>query len=114
VNIFAKLYTDEDIAGLVGILLRAKGFDVTTTPSEGRLSSSDEEQLEYATSVERCILTHNRVDFERLHLQYLSQGRRHAGILVVPRKNPYEIAQRALVLLNDLTADEFVNQLYYL
>lgn len=90
-NIFVKLYTDEDVAGLVGILLRAKGVDVTTTPSEGRLSSSDEEQLKYAASVDRCILTHNRVDFEHLHLQYLSQGQSHAGIMVAPRKNLYEI-----------------------
>lgn len=89
----AAFYTDEDMSALVATLLRARGFDVSTVPEQGTLGKSDREQLELATSMERCILTHNRVDFERLHLQYMDEGRKHGGIIVVPQKNAYEVAR---------------------
>jgi len=59
------------------------------------------------------LLTHNRVDFERLHLEYMTEGREHSGIIVTPQKKAYEIVQRVAILLNTLTADEIANQLLY-
>jgi hypothetical protein len=61
----------------------------------------------------RCIITHNRVDFERLHLCYVADDQRHYGIIVVPQKNAYEVAQRVGILVSALTADEVNNQLLY-
>jgi len=113
VKLFATIYTDEDVSKLVATLLKARGFDVTTTSEQAMLSQSDSQQLAYAASVERCLLTHNRVDFERLHLEYMTEGRQHSGIIVAPQKNAYEIAQRVAILLNTLTADEINNQLLY-
>jgi predicted nuclease of predicted toxin-antitoxin system len=113
VTIFAALYTDEDMSALVATLLRSRGLDVITVPEQSTLGKTDCEQLEFAASLNRCILTHNRVDFERLHLQYLEEERQHSGIIVVPQKNAYEVAQRIGILLNALTADEIRNQLLY-
>ena len=59
------------------------------------------------------MLTHNRVDFELLHLEYMTEGWEHSGIIVTPQKNAYEIVQRVAILLNTLTADEIANQLLY-
>lgn len=112
-KLFATLYSDEDVSMLVATLLRGKGFNVTTAHSEGMLGASDSEQLAYAASVERCLLTHNRVDFERLHLKYIADGQQHSGIIIVPQKTPHEIAQRVGILLDALTADEIANQLLY-
>ncbi len=112
-KLFASIYTDEDVSKLVATLLRARGFDVTTTIEQGMLSQLDRQQLAYAASVERCLLTHNRVDFEQLHLEYMTEGREHSGIIVIPQKNAYEIVQRVAILLNTLTADEIANQLLY-
>ncbi|MEG5015611.1 MULTISPECIES: DUF5615 family PIN-like protein [unclassified Microcoleus] len=112
-KLFATIYTDEDVSRLVANLLLARGFDVTTTSEQGMLSKSDSQQLAYAASIERCLLTHNRVDFERLHLDYMTEGKQHSGIIVIPQKNAYEIAQRVAILLNTLTADEIANQLLY-
>jgi hypothetical protein len=67
----------------------------------------------FSTAQGRCILTHNRVDFERLHLQYLEENRQHYGIIVVPQKNAYEVAQRIGILVSTLMADEIYNQLLY-
>lgn len=112
-TVFAALYSDEDMSALVATLLRSRGLDITTVPEQGTLGKTDREQLEFTTSVGRCILTHNRVDFERLHLQYIDQNREHFGIIVVPQKNAYEVAQRIGILVSTLTADEIRNQLLY-
>ncbi|MBW4692460.1 MAG: DUF5615 family PIN-like protein [Lyngbya sp. HA4199-MV5] len=88
----AALYTDEDMSALVATLLRSRGLDVMTVLEQATFGRTDREPLEFATSVSRCVLIHNRVDFERLHLQYIEAGKRHAGIMVVPQKNAYEIA----------------------
>ena len=51
--------------------------------------------------------------FERLHLQYTEEGSQHYGIIVVPQKNAYEVAQRIGILVSTLMADEIYNQLLY-
>ena len=112
-SIFAALYTDEDMSALVARLLRSRGLDITTVPEQASLGKTDNEQLEFATSLGRCIVTHNRVDFERLHLRFMEEGRQHCGIIIVPQKNAYEVAQRIGILVSTLTADEINNQLLY-
>ncbi len=107
------LYTDEDMSALVATLLRSRGLNITTVPEQGNLGKTDREQLEFATSMDRCILTHNRVDFERLHIQYCEEGKEHAGIIIIPQKNAYEVARRVALLVDSLIADEIRNQLLY-
>lgn len=107
------LYMDEDMQGLVATLLRSRGLDVTTVPEQAALGKTDSEQLELAIALKRCLVTHNRVDFERLNIQYLAENRRHFGIMVVPQKKAYEVAQRIGILINSLTASEIENQLLY-
>jgi Domain of unknown function (DUF5615) len=113
VTIFVALYTDEDMSALVATLLRSRGLDVTTVPEQSALGKTDTEQLEFATSMNRCMLTHNRVDFERLHIYYMKDNRQHFGIIVVPQKNAYEVAQRIGILVTALTINEITNQLLY-
>ena len=85
--------------------------------------------MKFATSLGRCLVTHNRVDFEvegrsgfptmpnrlveRLHLQYINENRQHSGIIIVPQKNAYEIARRIGVLVSAFTVEEINNQLLY-
>jgi predicted nuclease of predicted toxin-antitoxin system len=112
-SIFAPLYTDEDISALVATLLRSRGLDVTTVPEQTALGKTDIEQLKFAASLSRCIVTHNRVDFERLHLQFMEEGREHCGIIVVPQKSAYEVAQRVGILVSTLTVNSINSQLLY-
>ena len=93
-KLFAKLYLDEDVSALVATLLRARGFDAITTRDENMLGQDDPQQLAHAVSLERCIVTHNRVYFERLYVKYLKTARVHFGIIVASRRSPYEIARR--------------------
>jgi Domain of unknown function (DUF5615) len=113
--LFLRLYLDEDVSVLVADLIRAHGFDVKTTREAKNLGRSDREQLVFSTIDQRTMLTHNRVDFERLHTEALHQHSPHAGILVANRRaSDFEIARRLLVVLDRFTADELRNQLLYL
>jgi predicted nuclease of predicted toxin-antitoxin system len=113
VSDLVSLLIDEDVSSLVAILLRSRGLEITTVREESRLGKTDIEQLEWAATSNRCFLTHNRVDFERLHLRYIEQEQKHAGIIVVPQKNPYEVAQRVGILVTTLPAAQIQNQLLY-
>ena len=113
-KLFATSYLDEDVSALVAVLLRVRGLDVTTAREENMLGKSDEIQLAHAASLGRCVLTHNRGDFEELHASYFAERKYHAGIIVANRRSPYEIARRVAVLLDTLSADEIENQLFYI
>ena len=76
--------------------------------------STDEQQLAYAASQQRALLTHNRADFEALHHTYTAAGSHHSGILIATRHQPHEIIRRVLIILDQVTADEMDNQSRYL
>ena len=67
-QLFIDLYLDEDVNVLIADLVRARGFRVTTTQAGEQIGTTDENQLAFATSQKRAILTHNRVHFENLAL----------------------------------------------
>jgi predicted nuclease of predicted toxin-antitoxin system len=113
-SLFIELYLDEDVSVLVADLLRARGFAVATTLEMGRLGQNDAEQLQYAISHRKTLLTHNRVDFESLVQRYFSSGQTHYGIIIAVRRSPQEIVNRLLLLLNQVTADEMENQIRYI
>lgn len=81
-------------------LVRAKGSLATTTQEDSQVGNNDEEQLAYAVSQQKTLLTHNRIDFEQLARRYVAGGLAHYSIIIAIRRSPYEIARRVLVLLN--------------
>ncbi len=113
-EIYARLYLDEDIDIVIADLIRSRNFEVTTTNDVGRKGKSDPEQLDYAVSREYVIVTHNRVDFERLAQQYFAENRIHYGIIIAVQRLPGDVAKRLAEKLNDFTADEMKNQIIYI
>jgi predicted nuclease of predicted toxin-antitoxin system len=113
-GLFIELYLDEDVSVLVADLLRGRGFVATTTRDEGQLGKSDAEQLAFAISLGRTLLTHNRTDFEALAQEYTAAGRTHYGIILAQRQPSYELLRRLIRLLNQVTADEMENQVRYI
>ncbi|NJO83857.1 MAG: DUF5615 family PIN-like protein [Blastochloris sp.] len=113
-KLFIDLYTDEDVAVLIADILRGRGYDVLTTREAGYLGQGDVEQLAYAVQQQRAFLTHNRADFEALAETYYHAGTTHYGIIIAIRHPPHEIVRRLLVVLNNVTADEFINQVRYI
>ncbi len=113
-QVFIELYLDEDVDVLIAELLASRGFSVTTTRQAGELGSSDADQLTYAASRQKTLVTHNRAHFEALAREYLAEGRPHSGIILAGRHLPYEISRRLLVILNQVTADEIKDQIRYI
>lgn len=72
-RLFIELYLDEDVDVLIAQLMRARGFVVVTTQEAGQLRNNDAEQLAYAISQHKTLLTHNRADFEALARRILPQ-----------------------------------------
>jgi len=59
-------------------------------------------------------LTHNRIDFEGLAKEYYAFNKKHCGIIIAADNSPQEVVRRLITILNDLTADEIVNQVVYI
>jgi hypothetical protein len=106
------LHCDEDVSVVLAAVLRARGFTVTTARDARQLGRSDEEQLTFATDAGSVLLTHNHVDFRRLHRSWFEAGRPHSGIIIARRRLPAELARRRGRLIVRLPAEDFVNQLF--
>ena len=109
----ARVYLDEDVSVVIATILQARGFEALTARDTGLLGRADSEQLEFGAEAGRVLLTHNRVDFDRLHRGWIEGGRQHWGIIVARRRSPSDLALRVARLLARLTADELKNQILY-
>ena len=112
-----RLYLDEDVMShpLVNGL-RARGIDVASVVAEGRTGLDDASQLEFATMQKRVLCTSNIGDFYRLHTEYLTQGKSHAGIIFIPqhRFRVGEQIRRLLKLIATKSAATMQNQVEFL
>ena len=113
-RLFIELYLDEDVEVVVADMIRAAGFSARTTRDEGRLSDPDDKQLAFAAARGWTVLTHNRVHFQALADDFLASGRSHAGMILAFRKPTRELADKVLLVLNTLTADEMRDNVVYL
>jgi len=77
-----KLYLDQNIDPALAHVLRSKGFDVLSTYESGLAGREDEEQLEYAISQKRALLTFNAKDFAPLAEIFYEQEKEHFGIIL--------------------------------
>ncbi len=109
-----KIYTDEDIAGVVAKAIKRRGFEVSTTPEHDNFKLTDENQLAFAASIEAAILTHNVQDFPRIHFELMERGIFHKGIIVAKQVSIGEIVRRLLRLMAQLSAEDMTNRLEYL
>jgi hypothetical protein len=46
--------------------------------------------------------------------EYYAKGIRHAGLIIAVRRPPRDMTLRLVAALNQHTADEFVDQVFYL
>jgi predicted nuclease of predicted toxin-antitoxin system len=112
-----RLYMDEDsMSRSLVRALRARGVDVITALDAGRVERDDAEHLDYATIQGRVLYTCNVADFYRLHRDYLTQGKSHAGIILAPQQR-YSVGEqmrRLLKLVVTKSAEEMKNNVEFL
>ena len=83
-----KFYLDEDISPKVSEILRKKGIDAVSTHEVDMLQASDEEQLTFAATDGRAMVTRNRDDFITLNVQFFEDLKPHKGLIIVPHAIP--------------------------
>ena len=112
-----RLYVDEDAMDQDLIrALRVRGVDVITALEAGMIERDDNEHLEYAAQHGRALYSFNVADFCRLHTDYLSEGKRHAGVILAPQQR-YSVGEQMLRLLRLIaakSAEEIQNQVEFL
>jgi len=115
--LFIRLYLDRHVITRLAEDLVQRGFDCITTQEAGNDSASDEEQLAFAASQSRAILTFNIRDFAALQNQWAREGRGHAGIVVSRQFSTRQygvLLSRMLRLLEQMSADEIVSNFMHL
>lgn len=94
-----RLYLDEDaMAHRLARELRLRGIDVVTALDEEMIERTDIEHLDYASRQGRVLYSFNVGDYCRLHGQFASGGRRHAGIILTQQQR-YSIGEQLRRLL---------------
>ncbi len=115
--LFVRLYLDRHIHTRLAEDLVERGFDCLTTQDAGLDTASDEEQLAFAASQSRSILTFNICDFAPLHEQWTASGRPHGGIIVSRQLGSRQyglLLARILRFLDHFTADEMIGNFVHL
>ena len=100
-----KLYLDEDISPKVAEILRKRKVDASSAHDIGMLEASDEDQLAFAASEERAMVTRNRDDFITLTVQFFEAQKPHKGIIIVPHTIPGSEFSKLATLLAKLNKD---------
>ena len=85
-----RFHIDENMHGGIAEGLRRRGIDVTMTADARLLGASDEDQLAFAASEDRVLVTHDD-DFLRLNregiahtgIAYAQQNRRSIGQIIM-------------------------------
>ena len=111
------LYLDEDTQSSALIeTLRTRGLSVLTTTEAHMSERTDEEQLRFAVSERRVLVTCNVADFARLHSDWMASGQEHNGIILVPQQRwgPGAIGRRIVRLLVASEPQGLRNQLRFL
>lgn len=108
------LLLDEDARVQLGAILRQRGYDVIHVLEVDRGGKSDPEQLAYATSQKRAILTHNIRHFILLNKQYHDEGKEHFGVVLSDQVPLRELLRRALRFLSHHTAEDVKNNALWL
>lgn len=94
-----KYYLDENLSRVSAQIARADGLDVVSSHELGMDGGSDVEQVRFATSAGRVLVTHDRGDISRALVALAAEGQAHAGVLFVPRSiRPHDLAAIGLAL----------------
>jgi predicted nuclease of predicted toxin-antitoxin system len=119
-----KFYLDTHIAKAVAVQLRARGVDVVRCEEVGMAEADDPVHLEYAAREGRVLVSQDD-DFAAHHAQWQREGKKHSGIMLLPKRLQSEaqisFAVTELATYHALVAegagsveDDIANQLIYL
>jgi hypothetical protein len=97
-----KFYIDEDISYKIAEILRENNIDAVSAHEVGRGGTgiTDEDQLAYAATGGRCLVTYNGRHYITLTNKFFEKEWNHAGIIIIPSSIPsdnFRMISRALI-----------------
>ena len=95
-----RLLLDENVRPPLAEILRQRSYDVIHVAEIRRGGITDVEQLDFAVSQQRTILTHNIRDFVALDRNYRETDKEHFGIVMSVPIPLRELLPRSLRFLN--------------
>jgi predicted nuclease of predicted toxin-antitoxin system len=107
-----SLLLDEDIHKSAAGQLRLRGYDAIHVTEIGRAGLSDEEQLLFAHSANRILISFNVRDYVRLHQSFTLSKKTHSGIILSKQISIGEFIKKLARELQ--TRDSFENLIYFL
>lgn len=124
-TLFARLLCDIMIPAELSAAIRAQGYELIEARSlPVKVQRDDRAILAEAARQRSVVITCNYSDpqsnFCLIHEEWRSQGKAHYGIVLVPqaqisnRLRRWDVRDRLLNFLNQHTADELGNQLWWL
>lgn len=112
-----RLYFDEDSQDSdVVQAVRFRGLDVLTANEVGMRQRTDEDHLDFATADGRVLYSFNVGDFNRIHIERITQDNPHAGI-IIGQQQRYSVGEqmrRLTRIVNARTAEQMIGQLEFL
>lgn len=109
-----KLYLDEDITPVLASVLRGRGYDVVSAHEVGMRGKRDEEQLEYAISQGRVLMTFNAKHFAPLAEKYFRAGREHYGVIATKTLDLAGLIRLTITMFQKTTAEQLRNSFVWL
>ncbi len=92
-----RFLLDEDVNPAVSKAGQGRGLNIVSVHEIDRRGFGDREQLEFAASQDRILVTRNRDDFIRLTVSTYQAGEKHPGVVIIPyslpNKEPGRIAR---------------------
>src|SRR5438309_4796015 len=76
-----KLYLNEHLSPRLAAQIRRYGFDALSSHEAQMRAQPDADQLHFAASQKRALVTFNLADFSDLHERYLVEEEQHWGII---------------------------------
>jgi len=103
-----KLYADEHIRKQIISALKNKGIDIISTDDAKNKGKADFNQLKFAASNKRAMLTR---DSDYTHIKHFE----HYGIFFIPKKKPdREIVSKIMEFLDVLNEDDVKGSVVYI
>ncbi len=109
-----KLYLDEHLPPILAQILQERGTDCLTTQDAGNLGKSDQDQLSYAASHGRVLVTFDRGDFLALAKLWSASGQIHAGIILSKQLPLFDLLRQLLRLVYRHSKDDLASQILWL
>lgn len=112
-----RLYLDEDAMDTALVRsLRARGVDVITARESDMVERNDVDHLNFSTRDNRVLYSFNVGDFQRIHQNYLREGKNHRGIILA-RQQQYSVGEqtrRLLKLISENSPESMQNRIEFL